>query len=149
MHRFESDPNPAHVTYIRDMPFEHAVETVQSDGVALDFDFNHAYWMSELEPVDDHAGAAHFDGRSLAIPDRPTLTVPEAGGPASQGNLTPYAMTGLAWRADPTKTTPAPRNAFDATLTGARQVRLALRRMRIDPSRRIEGTVSDDSPLTL
>lgn len=148
-HRFVRDPNPARVLYIRDMPFERAVERVQSDGVALRFSFDRAYWMSRLEPVDPRAGVARFDGRSLAIPERPHLVLPEAGGPASDGQAGPYAMTGLSWRDDPLHAAAPARNAFAATVSGARAVRLDLPRMRIDTSRCLTGTVSTAARLEL
>ena len=34
----------------------------------ISFDFDRAYWMSKLTPVDAVAGVARFDGRSLASP---------------------------------------------------------------------------------
>src|SRR5437764_2155568 len=82
-HQFVRDPDPPRVTYIRSMPFEHAVEQVNADGLALDLDFDHAYWMSGLEPVDAGKGIARVDARSLAIADVPHALVPEAGGPAT------------------------------------------------------------------
>ena len=54
--------NPSRVTYIRDMPFERATETIQSDEVPFSFSFDRAYWMSRLEPADPEAGVASFDG---------------------------------------------------------------------------------------
>ncbi len=47
------------------MPFERATEEVNSGGVELEFDFDRAYWMSGLEPVDSERGEARFDGRTL------------------------------------------------------------------------------------
>ena len=91
------DPNPPQLTYIRSMPFEHAVETVQSGGVKLTFAFDRAYWMSNLTPVDEHSGVARVDARSFAIPDRPHSLTPEAGGPATTDQTGPYTMTGQAW----------------------------------------------------
>ena len=51
--------------------FEHAIEHVNSDKWRRASCFDHAYWMSGLEPVDAAKGVARFDGRSLAIPDPP------------------------------------------------------------------------------
>jgi pimeloyl-ACP methyl ester carboxylesterase len=149
MHGFRRPADPPQVTYIRDMPFERAVETVQSDGLDLDFDFNSAYWMSELEPADGQTGVARFDGRSLAMTPQPKLTVPEAGGPAELDQIGPYVMTGLKWLANPTAARPAAQNAFEATLAGAQAVRLALGRMKIDTTRQVRGTVTTDRPLQL
>lgn len=150
LHTFERDPNPAHVTYIRDMPFEIAAEEVQAQGGKThDFDFNSAYWMSNLEPVDETDGVASFDGRSLAIAEEPQLVVPEAGGPTAPGTTGPYFYEGLAWLKDPLAEAPATSNEFIATLTGAAKVQFDLGRMSIDTSKLVRGTVTTDSPLTL
>ncbi|MGH9085032.1 MAG: prolyl oligopeptidase family serine peptidase [Acidimicrobiales bacterium] len=150
--RFVRDPNPARVTYRRDMPFERAIEEVRAEGLGLDFSFDRAYWMSELTPVDLDAGVARFDGRSLAIADPAVLAVPEAGGPAMPGQTGPFSMTGLAWQPVPTTPLTKPAvlsNGFSATLNGASAVRLDLARMRITTVRPVTGTVVSDTPLQL
>ena len=147
-HRFVRDPNPPRVTFIRSMPFERAVERVQSGGVALSFDFDRAYWMSGLQPVDAAAGVARFDGRSLGIPERAHSLVPEAGGPAAPDQTGPYAMTGQAWRFGGTDQ-PEWRNAFEATLSGAAAVRLDTARMSLDAGRRLTGDVTTGAALRL
>ena len=149
MHRFERPENPARVTYIRDMPFERATETIQSDEVPLSFSFDRAYWMSRLEPVDPEAGVASFDGASAAIADEPTTAVPEAGGPAAIGQTGPFVMTGMQWLTGLAGDAPEPANEFTATLKGARSVRLDLERMGIDVTRPATATVETDAPLTL
>lgn len=149
MHGFAIDDNPARVTYKRDMAFERAVEEVQSDGVPLSFDFDSAYWMSELTPVDDTTGVASFDGMTRAIVETPSLVVPDTAPPASAGSTGPYVVTGLQWLADPTRGAPEPANAFEATLTGARAVRLDLARMGIDTSQSISAVVENDAQLEL
>src|SRR3954469_87120 len=147
-HQFTRDPNPAQVTYARSMPFEHAVEQVNADGLSLDFSFDSACWMSGLEPADASKGVARFDGRSLAIPERPHTLVPEAGGPTAD-QTGPYAMEGQAWGEDGAAA-PAPRrNAFTATLTGARAVALDARRMRLNRRRAIKADITTDAPLRL
>ena len=83
IHQFVRDPNPPEVTYIRSMVFENAIETVNSGGVEHSFPLDSAYWMSGLEPVDQTKGVARFDGASLAIPNPPHTTTPEADGPAT------------------------------------------------------------------
>jgi pimeloyl-ACP methyl ester carboxylesterase len=147
-HEFVRDPNPPSLTYIRSMPMEHAVEQVQADKVPLDFDFDHAYWMSDLQPVDQDKGTARFDGRSLAIPELRHDIVPVAGGPASADQLDPYVMEGQAWKYRPGTESPR-RNAFVATLTGARSVALNMRRMRIQTSRTVSGDITTQAPLRL
>ena len=142
------DPNPAQVTYARSMVFEHAIETVNAQGRTFSFPLDHAYWMSGLEAADPAKGVARFDGRSLAIPDVPHTTIPEAGGPAAADQTGPYAMAGQAWQDDRAHV-PATRNAFAATLTGARAVTLDLRRMRLDAVRPLGGRLSTDQPLEL
>jgi hypothetical protein len=140
--------NPRRVTYIRSMPFERATETVQSDGVKLGFDFDRAYWMSKLAPADPKAGVARFDGTSLAILEQPHRLLAEAGGPASTDTTGPWVMTGQAW--EPLATSPgAPRNAFDATLTGATAVRLDLARMQLQTKIPLSGDVTTEKRLRL
>ena len=147
-HRFVRNPNPARVTYIRSMPFERATESIQSEGVKLDFDFNRAYWMSGLEPFDGTKGVARFDGRSLGIRLQPYRAVPEAGAPAATDNTGPWAMTGGAWQRTGAPA-PAPRNAFKATLSGAKAVRLDAARMRLGLKTRLTGDVATQRTLRL
>jgi len=147
--RFVRDPNPARVTYRRDMPFERAVEEVRAEGLGLQFSFDRAYWMSDLTPADPVAGVARFDGRSLAIPDPAVLPLPEAGGPAMAGQTGPFTMTGLAWLPQPAAATPAATNGFALALSGATAVRLDLARMAIDTGDPITGTVTSDAPFEL
>ena len=149
LHEFTRPLNPPRVTYIRDMPFERATETIQSDGVPLSFSFDRAYWMSHLEPVDPEQGVAKFDGSSAAIPEEPYTAVPEAGGPTALGQTGPFVMTGLRWLTDLNGAAPEPANKFTATLTGARRVRLDLERMGIDVTKRATGSIETDAPLTL
>lgn len=152
MQQFTRDPNPPRVTYIRDMAFEQSVESgpnQKDDKVEGSFDFDRAYWMSELTPVDPAGGVATFDGTSLAKPAAPTATVPEVGGPASLGQVGPYAMTGLAWLTNPLATAPAKVNGFELTLSGASAVRLDLARMGIDPALPITAEVTTDTPVEI
>lgn len=148
-HAFVRDRNPGRVTYSRSMRFERAVNEVNNPGeVPLGFRFNRAYWMTGLEPVDREAGVAAFDGVTLARPQAPHTVVPEAGGPTAAGQTGPYTMTGQAWEAD-LAARPRKRNGFAITLTGARTVRLNLRRMGITTRRRAFGRVETDHRLRL
>ena len=149
LHRFTRPENPSHVTYKRDMPFERATEEVQSGGAELNFDFDSAYWMSELTPVDAQTGVASFDGRSLAIPEHPYLAVPDTDAPTAPGQMGPYVVTGIQWLDDLTQETPAAENAFTATLTGTSKVRLDLGRMALDAADTIAGSVTTDGVLSL
>ncbi len=151
LHAFVRNPNPPHVTYLRDMPFERATEEVRCPlgGCGLDFSFDRAYWMSELKPADPVAGVARFDGRAMAIADPPVLAVPEVGGPASPGQTGPYVMFGLAWLPSPLGSVPPLRNGFAVTLAGAEAVRLDLARMAIDADAAITGQVSTELALEL
>ena len=149
LHGFASPPNPPRVTYIRDMPFERATETIQSDDVPFDFSFDRAYWMSRLEPADLEEGVAKFDGSSAAIPEEPYTAIPEAGGPTALGQTGPFVMTGMRWLTGLAGGAPDPANEFTATLTGAQRVRLDLGRMAIDVTKRAAGTVETDRPLAL
>ena len=152
VHGFVRDPNPARVSYVRDLVFEGIVETGPSREnpiSGISFDFDRAYWMSELTPVDPVAGVAHFEGRTLARPDEPSLRIPEAGGPSAPGQIGPFVMTGLAYAPVELPGLPPLTNAFELTLTGTAAVRLDLGRMAIDPSRSIAASVTSDAPLTL
>jgi pimeloyl-ACP methyl ester carboxylesterase len=149
LHRFTRPENPSRVTYKRDMPFERATEEVQSGGARLNFDFDSAYWMSGLKPVDMTVGVASFDGRSLGIPEDPYVAAPDTDAPTAPGQTGPYIVTGLQWLDDPTKSTPAAANAFTANLTGTAAVRLDLLRMAIDPGTSIAGAITTDHELSL
>jgi hypothetical protein len=149
LHEFSRPQNPPRVTYIRDMPFERATETIQSDDVPLSFSFDRAYWMSHLEPVDPEAGVAKFDGATAAIPEEPYTAVPEAGGPTALGQTGPFVMEGLRWLTGLGGNTPEAANEFSATLSGARRVRLNLERMAIDVTKRATATIETDEPLSL
>ena len=147
LHRFTRPANPSRVVYKRDMPFEEATESVQSGGVDLNFDFDSAYWMSELTPGGGSATAS-FDGTSHAIPDTEHLTAPDTGAPTAPGQTGPYVITGLQWIDDPLSD-PTTANAFDVTLTGAERVRLDLARMDLSTSDPIAGAVNTELPLSL
>lgn len=149
LHRFSRPENPSHVTYKRDMPFERATEEVQSGGAKLNFDFDSAYWMSELTPVDPKDGVASFDGRSFAIPEDPYLAAPDTDAPTAPGQTGPYVVTGIQWIDDLTRETPAAADTFSVALTGASAVRLDLERMALDTTDTIAGSVSTDGDLTL
>src|SRR5262249_34628087 len=129
--------------------FEHAIEKVNAGGAALDFDFGHDGWLRALEPADAAAGTASFDGMSLALPEQPTLTVPEAGGPASVNQTGPYTMTGLAWAKDPLNGPPAASNGLTLKLTGTRAATLSARGAGLDPAKPLKATVTTDHALDL
>jgi pimeloyl-ACP methyl ester carboxylesterase len=147
LHRFRRPLNPSRVTYIRDMPFERATETVQSDKVPLDFSFDRAYWMTRLTPDDMKDGVASFDGTSEAIPAEPYTALPEAGGPTASGQTGPFVMTGLRWAGGLGGERPETRNAFRADVKGASCVRLDLERMAIDLAKPVSAVVETDRPL--
>jgi dienelactone hydrolase len=151
LHSFVRDPNPAQVTYVRDMPFERTVETGPSQAnptLGLSFSFDRAYWMSDLTPSDLVNGVATFDGTTFGRAVPSSLLLPEAGGPASIGQAGPYAMTGLGWLPDPLAT-PSIRNAFELDLTGATAVRLDLARMGLSSTTTLTGAVTTEQPLEL
>ena len=141
MHQFTRPDKPARVTHVRDLVFERAIERG-----GFDFDFGANRWLRALEPATDRAA---FDGRSLARPEADPILVPEAGGPASTDQTGPYTMTGLAWAENPLATLPAARNAFEATLTGARAATLDPQGMGLNGTLPITGTVTTDAPLEL
>ncbi len=147
---FRRDPNPVRVSYVRDMAFERTVETGPSQKnptAGLSFDFDRAYWMSELTPVDETNGVARFDGRTLTRRDD-ALLLPEAGGPTAPGQVGPFTMTGLAWLTNPLPA-PAAVNGFAVTLEGVKAVRLDLARMGVVTPGAVTGTVTADAPIEL
>jgi hypothetical protein len=157
INRYKVDPNPARVTYKRDMRLEHAVETtmfrpygppVPDAGKVAALDFDKAFWVSEITPEDMEKGEALVDATSLAISQVPVRVVPEVGGPAAPGQTGPYVMKGQAWETT-TESAPAVRNAFEATTTGTTAVRFDLERMDIDVARVVQGRVQADKALTL
>jgi pimeloyl-ACP methyl ester carboxylesterase len=153
-HGFVRPENPPRVTYRRDMPFELATEQVQSDAPSgqlppWNFDFDSAYWMSELTPANLQTGVAVFDGSSLAIPEEPFITAPDADAPVALGQTGPLISTGLQWLDNPASSAPAAQNGFDLTLSGATAVRLDLARMDIDVTQPVTGTVTTELPLDL
>jgi pimeloyl-ACP methyl ester carboxylesterase len=147
-HQFVRDPNPPRLTYIRSMPMEHAVETVSSDKVPLNFDFDHAYWMSDLQPVDPARGVARVDAHSLAMPEPAHDAVPDVVPPVSVDQTDPSVEEGQKWVAHPGTEAPA-RNGFVAALTGASRVRFDLRRMRIAAGRPVAGDITTGAPWRL
>jgi hypothetical protein len=147
-HSFVRDPNPPAVTFIRSMPMEHAVEQVNSGGVPLNFDFDSAYWMSGLQPVDAAKGTARIDARSFAIPEPAHDVLPDVAAPVSADQTDPSAMEGQLWVTHAGSEPPA-RNAFEAKLTGASAVRLDLTRMRVKTRRPVAGAVTTQAPLRL
>jgi hypothetical protein len=104
--------------------------------------------VSGLEPVDASKGVARVDARSLAIPEPAHDVVPDVVPPVSVEQTDPSVEEGQAWVPRAGTESPA-RNAFVASLSGARAVRLDLRRMRIATARRIDGAVTSDAPLRL
>jgi hypothetical protein len=151
--QFVRDENPARVTYLRSMPFENQVERGNNGGNALttgeQMDFDSAYWMSGLQPVDADRGVARVDAVSLAKPQPGVLTVPEAGGPASLGQFGPYTMNGLSWLANPALPAPPAVNGFTASLRGASAVGFDLARMGIATTAPVTGQVTSEGPLVL
>src|SRR3954454_2061226 len=149
MHKFTRPAIPAQIVHVRDMPFERAVERINSGGAKLDFDFGHDAWLKHLEPVDATDGQATFDGTTAAAPEQPHLLQPEAGGPTGPDQAGPYTMTGLAWLDDPVNAKPAAANAFTAKLTGARAATLDLDGMGMKPGQPVTGTVTADHAVEL
>jgi hypothetical protein len=146
---FRRNPNPPRVRFARDMPLEREVElgTGEVANPSVHFDFDSAYWMRGLQPADARAGHASVDARSLAIPDTPHGTAPEAFGPATPTQVDPFVMTGEAWSAGGP---PGPTsNGFEASLTGASGVTFDLARMRISSAAPIDGKVTADHALTV
>jgi hypothetical protein len=144
------DPNPARVSYVRDMAFESDVNRAAFSDQQIfppgghQLRFDHAYWMSELTPSDPKNGVASVDARSLAIPWRPTRSQAESG---AGGSPDPYAWTGHSWVAAGPRTRTT--NGLEAEINGASAVRFDARRMRLDLSRPISVDVRNDRALEL
>ncbi|MBA2323516.1 MAG: hypothetical protein H0V92_05695 [Pseudonocardiales bacterium] len=94
-------------------------------------------------------GVARVDAVSFAKPETPVLAVPEAGGPASLGQVGPWAMTGQRWMADPTEQAPRKENAFHVIISGARAVTFDLPRMGISSGVSVGGDVTTARALRL
>lgn len=147
-HEFTRNPNPPSVTLIRSMPMERAVEEVNSGGVPLSFDFDSAFWVSELQPADPQKGTARIDARSLAIPEPAHDAVPDVVPPISAEQSDPSVEEGQTW-AIRAGSAPAARNAIVLTLSGAKSVRLDPRRMRISTRKPISLDVTSDRAATI
>lgn len=146
-HRFERDPDPPEVVYIRDLAFEQAVEEVRSHGNALDFDFDSAYWMSGLE-VAAGAERAVFRGRDLADPAA-HAAVPDTTAPVSDGQAGPFVVTGVQW-VDTTAVSPAAtRNGVALDLDGVSAVTVDVDRLSVDTSAPILLEVTTTHPATI
>jgi hypothetical protein len=137
------------VRLARDMPLEREAElgTGQIANPAVHFDFDSAYWVRGLQPVDMRAGHATIDARSLAIPEAPHTTAPEAFGPATPTQASPFVMTEQAWTTS--GSAGATSNGFEASLAGASSVTLELPRMRVSIGAPIRGKIHSDHVLTL
>jgi hypothetical protein len=154
MDSFTRVPFPHRVTYVRDMPFERAVETGPDQRAGrqftgLDLSFDSAYWMSGLTPVDPVAGRARFDGTTDGRPEVPYTAAPDTDAPAWPGQTGPYAVVGQQWLTLPGAVAPAVGNGFEATLTGASGITLDAVRMGLDVTRPIGGKITADHALTL
>src|SRR4051794_2791305 len=147
-HQFTRNPNPPSVTFIRSMPMERAVEEVNSDKVPLDFNFDSAFWVSGLEPVDPAKGVARIDARSLAIPEAPHDVAPDVVAPVSADQTDPSVEEGQKWVTRPGSETAA-SNGIVVKLTGAHAVRLDLKRMRIRTTEPIRIDVTADHAATI
>lgn len=142
------DPNPATVVYKRVPALERAVETIQSKGIALDFAFGGAYWLSGLEVRKADPGDPQNFGlanvTSLGIPEHHGV-LPEAGA-GLPGHTTPAVMHGLRWVPDGAG--PAV-NGFTARLVNAATVQLDLARMGIATAQPIQASLDTDGPSEL
>jgi pimeloyl-ACP methyl ester carboxylesterase len=147
-HQFTRNPNPPSVTLIRSMPMERAVEQVNSGGVPLSFDFDKAFWVSGLEPADATKGVARIDVRSLAIPEPAHDVVPDVVPPVSVDQQDPSVEEGQTWTTRAGSEQPA-KNGFVATLSGATDVTLDPKRMRISLRRPVSVDVTSDRPVTI
>jgi poly(3-hydroxybutyrate) depolymerase len=144
--------NPARVVLVRDMELERAVEVGNyaetSANEQVQFDFDSAFWVRDLVPVDETAGRATIDVRSHRIPEEDYQEALEAGGPSAPGQTGPYVMQGLAWQKTGLVTDTA-KNAFTASVTGADAVLLDVGRMSIDTDREVVGDIKTDHLMTL
>ncbi len=154
--KFRLNPNPAEVTYIRNMVLEKSIErgNAEPDGPPcpcgdLDFSFDGAYWVDGLTPADLEDGIASINARSFALPYEPTVTKEEVGGPTSIGQIWPWIMTGISWEKDSKATQGQLTNSFKATINGAESVILDLVRMSIKTDEKITGIVETDHDLSL
>ena len=146
---FRRDPRPPRVRLARDMPLEREVElgTGQTANPTVRFDFDSAYWVSGLQPVDGRAGHVSIDARSLAIPETPHEATPSASGPVTATQVSPFVMTGQGWANAGAPATTS--NAFEATLRGGSGVTLDLARMGIASGSPVRGRIDADHRVAL
>jgi hypothetical protein len=108
--------------------------------------FDHAWFVSGLEPADARAGKATIDVRTLARPAVRKVKEETTGVDNGVASL-PAVFHDLAWTTTPTGD--PLRNAFDAKLTGAAAVTLDLDGMGLNTRRTITAVVRNDHPLAL
>jgi hypothetical protein len=104
--------------------------------------------VSDLEPADPAKGIARIDARSLAIPEPTHDAVPDVVAPVSADQSDPSVEEGQAWVTHAGTESPA-KNGLVVTLSGAKSVRLDLRRMRISAREPISVDVTTDRPVTI
>jgi poly(3-hydroxybutyrate) depolymerase len=150
MHTFTRDPAPQHVTYVRDMRFERATEVSRSDGVPLDFEFDSAYWMSDLEPADAAEGVARFDA-TTGMRQRLSVAqaVPDSGSPAEFGTAGPFTIIGQRELSVflPQDAMWNPYPSVDMNVTGAKSVQIDMRELEM--AEFIDVNVTTDQPLEI
>ncbi|HEX9697603.1 MAG TPA: hypothetical protein VGB64_14975 [Actinomycetota bacterium] len=140
------DRNPERVTYKVSPALNHAISTVSvPDGVDLGFEFNSAYWASDLtvrapgiEPANIGTIDVTTSGRDL--PQR--ILIPEAGA----GVFGPYTMHGQRWLDNGTL---GHANVFSGSLSNLSGARLDLARMSLSTLQPIGATLITDGATTL
>jgi pimeloyl-ACP methyl ester carboxylesterase len=143
------DPDPPRVTFVRDMGFEHDVDLARySDEAGVPpaghgLRFDRAYWMCGVTATDAEHGVAAVDVRSLAIPARAVMALPERGAGASPD---PFVWEGRRWE-------PGRRerraNRVELTARGTATLCLDTTRMRLDARRPITIASASDSAFDL
>jgi len=147
------ESNPAEVRFTRNMAFEHAIDIgVGSDqplaGHSVGLRFDHAWWVSDLQPTNLHTGVATIDAVTFARPGPATSPVHTNGsGPADIGGEPASVVDEQHWQT--VGRAPARRNAFTVRLTGVASVELDLRRMGLTVKRALLATITSDARATV
>ncbi|MDP9139387.1 MAG: prolyl oligopeptidase family serine peptidase, partial [Pseudomonadota bacterium] len=140
---------PARVLYSRSMAFERAVDTASNTdqptaGTSFGLAFDAAWFVHDLQAADPLNGTASIDVRTLARPEGAITPVVTAGvdtGPLTGQAASPFVEQ--AWQIG--AVTDAPRNAFDAHLSGVARVRLDLAGMALSAAEPLTASVRTDS----
>jgi poly(3-hydroxybutyrate) depolymerase len=165
LNKFTRPNNPRQVTYKIVPALVNALNTVNANGVAFNFNPDGAYWIDNITVRNaDSANPDQFgqvDITSLAIVEDEVLSVPRiadgnvdnpqdpwltAQGLSPLGHSTPYVRQGQDWLVIGET---AASNGFEGTVTGLASLSLDLSRMGLNFSQPINGKIVSDGAAIL